>query len=254
MAIAFAASFAAGLCFAADDAGDPNGGVPKEKKSPKQMVSSSVKPTESPIPRIWFGLTGSYTPLKLVTANNSGLTNSNGDVVSATSANGLVGGGAILNVRLFRGYWISLGSIYRFTGYDATDTLNDVNGTTNIERTRVRLLDFPVMVRYSGRKWNPSKYTFYEIGGVMRRGFSIATTTDSIDQVTGELGPGPNTGTVYKHSVMGVLAGAGLIGKDDFGIIVSPEVRYTRWLGETFNSPIVGSQRNQLELTVSFGF
>jgi hypothetical protein len=244
----------AGSCFAAEDAGDPNGGAPKEKKSPRQMVSSSVKAAEAPIPRIWFGLTGSFTPLKLVKANSSGLTNSAGDVVSAKSANGQVGGGAILNVRLFRGYWISLGSIYRFTGYDATDTLNDVNGTTNIERSRVRLLDFPVMVRYSGRKWNPSKYTFYELGGVMRRSISLQTTTNSIDQVTGELGPGPTTGTNYKHSVMGVLAGAGLIGKDDFGIIVSPEIRYTRWLGQTFNSPIVGSQRNQLELTVSFGF
>jgi len=249
-----AASLTAGSCLAADDAGDPNGGAPKEKKSPRQLVSSSVKSAESPIPRVWFGLTGSFTPLKLVKANSNGLTNSAGDVVSAKTANGQVGGGAILNVRLFRGYWISLGSIYRFTGYDATDTLNDVNGTTNIERSRVRLVDFPVMVRYSGRKWNPSKYTFYELGGVLREGLSLKTTTNSIDQVTGELGPGPTTGTTYKHSVLGVLAGAGLIGKDDFGIIVSPEIRYTRWLGQTFNSPIVGSQRNQLELTVSFGF
>jgi hypothetical protein len=247
------ASLAAGLCLAADDAGDPNGGTPKDK-SAHQMISSSVKTSEKPIPRIWFGLTGSYTPLKLVTGNSNGLTNANGDVVTSTSANGLVGGGAILNFRLFHGYWLSLGSIYRFTGYDATDTLNDVNGTVFIERTRVRLIDFPLMLRYSGRKWNPSKYTFYEIGGVIREGFSLQTTTNATDAVTGELGAAPTTGTTFKHTVRGLVAGAGLIGKDDFGIIVSPEVRYTRWLGETFNSPIVGSQRNQLELTVSFGF
>jgi hypothetical protein len=248
-----AAFLTAGLCFAADDAGDPNGGTPKER-SPKQLVSSSVKASEKPIPRVWFGLTGSFTPLKLLHANASGLTNGAGDQISARTAQGQAGGGAILNVRLFRGYWISLGTIYRFTGYDARDTLNDTNGTVDVERTRARFLDFPLMVRYTGRKWNPSKYTFYELGGVLRDGVSVKTTTNLVDGVTGELGPGFTFGTSYKRTVPGVVAGAGIIAKDDFGIIVSPEVRYTRWLSENFNSNLVGTQRNQLEITVSFGF
>jgi hypothetical protein len=122
----------------------------------------------------------------------------------------------------------------------------------------VRLLDIPVMVRYSGKKFNPSKHTFYEIGGVVRQGFSLQTTTNATDQVTGELGAGPASGTAYKRRIFGAVAGAGLIGRDDFGIVVSPEVRYTRWMSDTFSSPnitsLVNSNKNQLELTVSFGF
>jgi hypothetical protein len=258
---ALAASWAVGLCFADDDPGDPNGGAPK---SAKQAVSSSVKPSEKAVPRIWIGLTGSYTPLKLVKANNSGnITDSGGDTYTAKAAQGQAGGGAIVNIRLIKGFGISLGAIYRFTGYDATEDTNPANsaiGDTfeNIERTRVRLLDIPVMVRYSGKKFNPSKHTFYELGGVVRQGFSTQTGTYATEYLFNETGPGSTFGTNYKRRVYGAVAGAGLIGRDDFGIIVSPEVRYTRWMDDTFSSPIVSglvnSNKNQLEVTVSFGF
>jgi hypothetical protein len=68
------------------------------------------------------------------------------------------------------------------------------------------------------------------------------------------LGPGVTSYTSYHRTNIGATAGAGLIAKDDFGIIVSPEVRYTRWMGDTFGSNTLGTQRNQLEITVSFGF
>ena len=58
------------------------------------------------------------------------------------------------------------------------DDTNDANSDAYVERSRVRLLDIPVLVRYSGRKFNISKYTFYELGGVMRTGFSRTTTTN----------------------------------------------------------------------------
>jgi outer membrane protein with beta-barrel domain len=260
LALVLAASLAASVCWAADDPDSPNGGqdAGTSKKSVRQAVSSSVKPSEKAVPRIWIGLTGSYTPLKQIKANNSGnLTDSNGDTFTATSAQGLAGGGAIVNVRILHGFGLSLGAIYRFTGYDANDAVNDVNGTVEVERTRVRLLDLPLMVRYSGKKWN-AKHTFYELGGVVRQGFSIQTTTNVVDGVNGELGPGPTSGTTFKHRIFGAVAGAGLIGRDDFGIVVSPEVRYTRWMEDTFSSSnisgLLNSNKNQLEVTVSFGF
>jgi hypothetical protein len=265
LVMTLAAWLAAGSCFAADgpNGGDPNGGAPKEK-TVKQAVSSSVKASEKPVPRIWIGLTGSYTPLKLVKANNSGnLEDSGGNVYTAKPAQGQAGGGAIVNISLLRGFGISLGAIYHFTGYDATEDTNAANsaiGDTfeDIERTRVRLVDFPFMVRYSGRKFNPSKHTFYELGGVMRQGFQLKTTTYAVDAIYGATGTGSTFGTNYKPRIFGAVAGAGLIARDDFGIIVSPEVRYTRWMDDTFSSPIVSgllnSNKNQLEITVSFGF
>ena len=257
-----AASLAGVSCFAADDPGDPNGGAPKEK-SVKQAVSSSVKPSEKAVPRIWIGLTGSYTPLKLIKANNSGnITDSGDNTYTAKAAQRQVGGGAIVNIRLIKGFGISMGAIYRFTGYDATEDTNPLNSSVgdtfeNIERTRVRLLDIPVMVRYSGKKFNPSKHTFYEVGGVVRQAFSTQTGTYAVDYLYNDR-PGSTFGTNYKRRVYGAVAGAGLIGRDDFGIIVSPEVRYTRWMDDTFSSPIVSglvnSNKNQLGVTVSFGF
>jgi hypothetical protein len=256
LVIVLAASLLAASCFAADDPGDPNGGAPKEKekKTPKQMVSSSVKASEAPIPRVWIGLTGSYTPLKLLHANSNGLQDQNtGETINAVGAQGQAGGGAILNARIFRSYWISVGAIYRFNGYDTTDATNDTNGDLFFERSRVRLVDFPVMIRYTGRKWNVSKYTFYELGAVYRDVLSRKTINEWVDS-NGYEGQGPSSGTTYRRNIVGAVAGAGVIGRDDFGIIVSPEVRYTRWMGETFNSPVLNSQRNQLEITVSFGF
>jgi hypothetical protein len=260
--LVLAASLLAGSCFAADDQGNANTGTPqdKQKKTPKQLVSSSVKASETPIPRIWIGLTGSYTPLKLLNASNAGLTNSTtGENISAIGAQGQAGGGLTVNARIYHSFWLSLGAIYRFTGYDWMDNVNDINGDVFVYRSRARLIDFPVLVRYNGRKWNVSKYTFYELGGVLRDAISNKTTSNWSDYDSLGLGPSPEGNpTIYKRNVIGAVAGAGVIGKDDFGIIVSPEIRYTRWMGDTFSSPaglnVLSSQRNQLEITVSFGF
>ncbi len=255
LVLVLATSLLAGSCVAADDPGDPNGGAPKdkEKKTPKQMVSSSVKASETPIPRIWIGLTGSYTPLRLLHVNSNGLTDANGDSFTASRAQGQVGGGLTLNARILRNYWISIGAIYRFTGYDTTDAVFDTNSDVFFERSRVRLIDVPVMLRYTGRKYNISKYTFYELGGVLRDGISRKTLNQWVD-VNGPVGVGPSSGTSYRRMTYGAVAGAGVIGKDDFGIIVSPEVRYTRFFDDVFASPLLGTQKNQLEITVSFGF
>ena len=121
-----AASLLAVSCFAADDPGDPSiifwkkdkdKDQDKDKKSPKKMVSSSVKASETPIPRIWIGLTGSITPLKLLHTDSSGnLQDSYGDSLSATNAGGFAGGGVTVNARILKNYWLSVGAIYRYTG------------------------------------------------------------------------------------------------------------------------------------------
>jgi hypothetical protein len=270
--VLLAASFLAVTCFAADDPGDPTNIIfwkkdkdkdkdqDKKDKSPKQLVSSSVKPSETPIPRVWIGLTGSITPLKLLHSNNSGsITDAGGDTLSATTSGGMVGGGATVNARILKSFWLSVGAIYRNTGYDWVLQANDTNLDVFTERSRVNLIDFPVLVKYTGRKWNASKYTFYEAGLTLRDAVGRTTTTNWYDFSSNSLGPGVASGTNYNRRYYGATAGAGIIAKDDFGIIFSPEVRYTHWMGDTFNNNfsggnLIGTQRNQLEITVSFGF
>jgi hypothetical protein len=41
---------------------------------------------------------------------------------------------------------------------------------------------------------------------------------------------------------------------DPFGIRVVPEVRYTRWMGETWNMLSTKTSRNQIEAIISIGF
>ncbi len=268
--VCLAASLLAVTCFAADDPGDPSiiphFGKKKsdddsgaDKKGPKQLVSSSVKTGEAPLPRVWIGLTGSLTPLKLLHAPAAGVTLSDYENFSATTGQGLYGGGLTLNARIIKNFWVSVGAIYRFTGYDWSWYTNDTNQDVFTERSRARMIDIPVLVRYNGKKWNLNKHTFYELGGTYRNGISRQTTTNWLDALSTSLGTGVASDVSYHRTNYGATAGVGFTARDDFGIILSPEVRYTRWMGETFSQNIAGgsilaTQRNQLEVTLSFGF
>ncbi len=242
----------ASVCWAAD--GDKD----SDKKSPKQLVSSSVKASEAQtLPRIWIGLTGSYTPFKAVHVSSNGLSDAADDTINATSSGGEFGGGLSVNARIWHSYWISVGAIYRFFGYDWMFDSSDVNGDAWVERSRARGLDFPVLIRYNGKKFNPSKHTFYELGGTYRDMLSRTITGLQTDTVAAgaAIGPAIPSGVNYRKHGEGATVGAGFWAKDDFGIIVSPEVRYTRWFDDTFSQAgVLSSQKNQLEVTVSFGF
>jgi outer membrane protein with beta-barrel domain len=240
--------------FAADDSGSPAGDSPQDQKSSTGVSSSSSTDTFSrPIPRIWLGISGNCTPLRLVTVG----TNTNattGEVVSSTAANGLAGVGLNLNVRITSAFWASIGGVYRFTGYDYTDSVNDTLGTVYTQRARAHLIDMPVMVRYNGERFNISKYTFYELGGAVRYALPEKVSQVAVNE-NGLIASGaPPTGIRFTKMIEGVIAGAGLTAKDEFGIVVAPEVRYTRWLGNTFDGNSVSTQHNQLEIAITFGY
>jgi hypothetical protein len=195
-------------------------------------------------------LTGSYLPFKLVKATSQ--TNATTqEQISSQADNGQAGGGLTLNYRLFHGWWVSVGAIYRFGGYDTTDSVNA--NTIYLERTRARYLDFPALIRYSGPHFRWSKYSFYEAGATIRRPNDIKRYQIANNGTEYYCCAPPST-TAIHHTVEGVTVGTGVAGKDDFGIIVAPEVRYTYWMGNTFSSPTVSTMKNQLELTVSFGW
>lgn len=215
------------------------------------LTSSSVhESTSSEIPRFWGGISGSYLPFKMEVVKST--TNSTtGEIVSSTAANGQAGAGVTINFRMFHDYWINLGGIYRFGGYDTSDQPN--SSTTYLERTRARILDFPALIRYTGPHFRWTRYSFYEVGAAVRYASDVKLTQAANNGTIYYCCAPPST-TSIKRMVEGVVVGTGVTGKDDFGIIVSPEVRYTRWMGNTFSSPTVATMRNQLELTVSFGF
>jgi hypothetical protein len=212
--------------------------------------SSSHESTSSEIPRVWGGFTGSYIPFKLSTATTT-TNSSTGEIISSKADNGQAGGGVTFNVRLFGPYWLNIGGIYRFGGYDKTDAIN--SNTIYLERTRARYLDFPVLIRYAGPHFRWNKYSFYEAGAALRYATHVQLTQSANNGSVYYCCAPPST-TGIRRSIEGVVVGTGVSGRDDFGIVVSPEVRYTRWMGNTFTSPTISTMRDQLELTISFGF
>ncbi|HZS57355.1 MAG TPA: hypothetical protein VFA65_23350 [Bryobacteraceae bacterium] len=249
IAALIAALFALATPLRAQDTGSSTSS--SSKSYPAGLTSSSVhESTSSEIPRIWGGITGSYLPFKLVSTSST--TNSTtGETVASTTANGQAGAGLTFNVRLFGPYWLNIGGVYRFGGYDTFDGIN--NNTIYLERTRARYLDFPVLIRYAGPHFRWSKYSFYEVGGALRYATHI-NLTQAASNGTNYYCCAPPSTTSIKRTIEGVVVGTGITGKDDFGIVVSPEVRYTRWMGDTFRSPTVSTMRDQLEVTISFGF
>src|SRR5579884_599275 len=215
------------------------------------LTSSSIyQSTSSEIPRFWAGVSGSYLPFKMEVVKTT--TNSTtGEIVSSKAANGQAGAGITINFRMFGAYWLNLGGIYRFGGYDTTDQVN--SSTLYLERTRARIIDFPALIRYTGPHFRWTRYSFYEAGAAVRYATDVKLTQAANNGSIYYCCAPPST-TSIKRMVEGVVVGTGVSGKDDFGIIVSPEVRYTRWMGNTFTSPTVGTMRNQLEVTISFGF
>jgi hypothetical protein len=214
--------------------------------------SSSSESEGQKIRRVWVGLSANYLPLKPLKVSNT--TNSTTGVNTfSTNANGQLGGGMNVNVRVYGSFWLSFGGVYRFAGYDTNTSLNDTAETAYVERTRARLLDFPLLVRYADSRFRWSKYSFYEVGGVARYATSVKTTFGASD-LSGFICCAPASTTNIKKMVEGVTVGTGLVGKDDFGIKVAPEVRYVRWFGDTFRGPTLASQRDQLEVVISFGF
>lgn len=221
------------------------------KSSSKVYTSSSDRESHSSeIPRFWFGITGSYIPFKLVTASTN--TNSTtGEIISSTAANGQAGAGADINWRIYGSYWLSIGSIFRFGGYDTQDAVN--SNTIYLERTRAHFFDFPVLVRYNGPHFRWSRYAFYELGPTLRYATDIKLQQAANNGTIYYCCAPPSTTAIHRD-IEGITVGTGISGKDDFGIIASPEVRYTYWLGNTFSSPTVSTMRNQLEVTISFGW
>jgi hypothetical protein len=222
----------------------------QDTENPIGSSSSVPEIHEQTLPRIWVGVSANMSPLKLFT--NSSNTNSNSDFTSTKVANGQVGGGLNVSFHLLHNYWLNIGGSYYFGGYDTTDLINDTAGTVYVERTRARILDFPVLVRYTGPRFRWSRYSFYELGGTLRLTTSVDVHEAAADE-NGNFCCAPATGTRFKRETEGITVGTGLVFKDDFGIKSAPEVRYTRYLNSAIAGPTVGTMRNQLEVAITFG-
>jgi hypothetical protein len=153
-------------------------------------------------------------------------------------------------------------ALYRRTGYDVI-----AGGLSTVANTRLRAdsWEFPLLAKYYFRpRIGPVR--FYATGGYVVRylsGFDISIHTSGVEPVTGkpvDFTFQTSSAQYYAHDnpANGFVAGGGArfhIGH----FAVAPEVRYTRWVGITFNDFgshgfFVKSLQNQADVLVGITF
>jgi hypothetical protein len=141
-----------------------------------------------------------------------------------------------------------------YSGADDPNTGNDERARTTVtERTKARLWDIPVMLHYSlasSGRWS----RFYVAGGAALRAVSkIRTTTETVNALAEESSD-TITAAPSNRNIFGAVIGVGFRFIDDFNIKSTPEIRFTRWHGRTFDLDTTRSPVNQLEIGIGFTF
>jgi hypothetical protein len=232
---------------------------------------SSRQPLPEPayVRRFSMGLTLSTKVLALVPERQSTTFTDSPPLEERHATEGLshrVGYGVSAQLALTERFALHAGALMRrvgykmrsdwFAGVDNPATIVDERRhTLRQEDTRARFYDVPVLIRYYGTdRHDPGARWFVQFGGTMRRVSRIKT---SIDRTTNPDDPQcceTTPATPSKQSLPGVAAGFGGQFIDHVGIRVTPEVRYTRWLGTSFSSFTTGTRRDQVEILLSIGF
>ena len=142
-----------------------------------------------------------------------------------------------------------------YEGVDNPNTPGDERTATFFtEDTRARYWDIPLLLR----RYNESRYEdrwkwFYEAGPVLRHVTGIRSATEQESRGTKTCCDETPATPAHKN-IYGAVAGIGLVLKDDFGIKLIPEFRYTRWFGGIFNNRAAQSRRDQYEILFSITF
>jgi hypothetical protein len=185
---------------------------------------------------------------------------------NTTDASRRIGFGVTAQVRVTDRFAVNASLFRRSTGYKMTSDIyegvdnpntsaDERRHTIRNEDTRARLFDLPVVVRYYAKDYQMSgPRVFFEGGVTLRRVSSIRTAIDTTVG-TGDLQCCDNTpATPAKRTVRGFVAGLGVQLIDPYGVRVVPEVRFTRWMGRTFDAFSTATERNQIEGMISLTF
>jgi hypothetical protein len=211
--------------------------------------------------RFSAGATLEYLPLSLITGGQTQQTQALGPVEINSDSKAYnsksFGGGVVLQVAISDRWAIAVNGLWRQAGYEMTNTTYvgaNRKQTITTEKTTTTFYDFPLMVRrYNFERTEPGWRWFYEAGGTFRYLNKISTSIEKTENgVTTCCDSGP--AKLSSKNLPGVTGGIGLQFNDDFGIRIVPEVRYTWWLGRTFDNLATRSRRHQVDVMVSFTF
>ena len=134
---------------------------------------------------------------------------------------------------------------------DPTTAADERSHQTTTQNTAARLFDMPVLLHRNVRPAGLLSH-LYLSGGPTARLVSTVHTTTNITYFDATTANNSIPAAINKRILIGATVGVGFRFVDEFHIKVTPEVRYTRWNGATFNQDSTRSPRNQLEVGIGF--
>lgn len=177
------------------------------------------------------------------------------------------GGGPSFHIRLADKVGLNIDVLYRRSGYDVsvvtkeqdvTDSAGKVTtGATlsqDYERTRADYWDIPVLARYYTKYSDQGGARPYFTGGAAYRTVSaIKTFREHIDEDKLK-DTSTRPAEPANKGILGAVVGGGFQFRDEVGLKIEFEVRYTRWFRRTFDASPTVSNLNQAEGLVAFTF
>jgi hypothetical protein len=147
--------------------------------------------------------------------------------------------------------------LYHRLSYDVVTT-HYAAGTSNMklastERTKATLFDIPLMMHvraFPGSEgFRSGIYVGY--GATFRTMINISSTHDYLfwDKANDTIPAQPS-----RRNLVGAVVGVGYRFVDDFRNKVTPQIRYTRWFGRSFDTGITKSPVNQVDLSLGVTF
>lgn len=211
--------------------------------------------------RFSAGVTLEFLPMSLIQYGQTKQTQELGPIEYNSDSKNFhskqFGGGIVLQFAVTDRWAIAVNGLWRQAGYEMANVIyvgpqrREIQTT---EKTTATFYDFPLMVRrYNTERTEPGWRWFYEAGGTLRYTHRLKTSiqrTEGGETTCCSSGPAE----VSSKNVPGVTGGIGLQFNDDFGIRIVPEVRYTWWLGRTFDNFETRSRRHQVDVMISFTF
>jgi len=227
------------------------------------QTDTAQAPRTAYVRRISVALRVSVVPLDAVSESTSQETLAVGPTAVSTTSDSKfrrLGGGLGVQLALSDRFAVNVDGLYRKfnyvnttelrTGVDNPNTSADERTLRTVTKTvEASAWEFPVVIRrYSRSRFESGALWFMEVGGSLRRATKVQAFSESNGEIT-------DAGTpVSKRFRPGVVGGFGVHLTDDFGIRVTPQVRYTYWLSRTIDDRPARSAVHQAEVIIGISF
>ncbi len=137
---------------------------------------------------------------------------------------------------------------------DPNSSTDDRKNNHVVETTNVNYWELPLVARYYGLRSSGKFRKIYVLGGGELRHLGRVRTGTSYSYANGTTDYNENPAPVSRHNQAGAVVGLGYRVVDALRIKLTPEVRYVRWQGYTFQGPSYSSRQNQFEVSVGLSY